>query len=336
MTVLSFILAVFIVVRHNSSFYNYSGRDAEILLKIYENFKYSVTEVAVPLFFIISGFNYFRNYDPSMALKKTKKRIKSLLIPYWFWNGIFTIFCIITSYSFISKYFIGRERFIASPVSVFCGFIYHLNCNSQFWFVFNLMLFAVINPLIYVVLKHKAWGGITLLLLYLTIFGFGLNLPIAFIYRTDSVFFYYLGAFLALNFRELVGIIKGNTKVSCIISIILIIQMLFLLLPNVNSCIRAIVILLGCFGFWAISSFFENVNCLKYINGGLNFLLYAMHGIVQPVVVKCIYLICPKMGWFSIINFVLSIFLTVLICSLIQRFTKNSIEWLYNVMSGWR
>lgn len=63
---ISFILAVFILIRHNSSFGNY---DSDCLLNAYFALKFSITEIAVPLFFIISGFNFFINFSISSYKK---------------------------------------------------------------------------------------------------------------------------------------------------------------------------------------------------------------------------------------------------------------------------
>lgn len=50
---------------------------------------HSINVVAVPVFFIISGYFFFYNtylFDKETYIKKLKKRVKTLLIPYFLWN----------------------------------------------------------------------------------------------------------------------------------------------------------------------------------------------------------------------------------------------------------
>lgn len=50
-----------------------------------------VTHIAVPTFFVISGFLFFRNmqrWDVRAYRKKLKSRFRSLLVPYLCWNAL--------------------------------------------------------------------------------------------------------------------------------------------------------------------------------------------------------------------------------------------------------
>ena len=55
---------------------------------------YGLCASAVPLFFLISGFLYFKGCESQFGLKdymaKNRKRLRTLLIPYLLWN-IFTL-----------------------------------------------------------------------------------------------------------------------------------------------------------------------------------------------------------------------------------------------------
>ena len=96
--VLSLIAIIFVVFIHA----NINIPDSTNFL--YENSAFlqyfisqGITRTAVPMFFIISGYLYFISFDGTLNtyLIKTKKRIKSLVLPYF-----------ITSFSvFIFYYF---------------------------------------------------------------------------------------------------------------------------------------------------------------------------------------------------------------------------------------
>lgn len=346
---ISFVLAVFIIIRHNSSIYNY---DSPTILTIYEGFKYSITEIAVPLFFIISGFNYFNHFSITDQKRKFGNRIKSLLVPYLVWNTVFCVFCIITSSDFFSQFFIGRTKFVVTPLNVIWGCIFHMECNSQFWFVFTLMVCVLINPLIYYVIRNKYTGGAFLIVLYVGIMFFGFKLPSYYFYRTDAFLYYYLGAFLGLHFNN--RFIKNSSPIEkpyedsalkklisskafyILTGAIAMCFSILLLIPNLHASIRVFIILICSYGFWRFSYICRFILFKWLPQGGTTFLMYAAHGIIQPVTVKLLYFLFPKYNWFSAINFVLAITITVLLCMAIRWVTKRYLPIVDKIITGWR
>ncbi len=79
--------------------------------------------VAVPLFFFMSGYLFYYkvdNFDNSVYLYKLKKRFKSLLIPYLFWNTSFLVIYYICSHvPMISTFFVGMEYNLDTILSSF-------------------------------------------------------------------------------------------------------------------------------------------------------------------------------------------------------------------------
>lgn len=55
---------------------------------------------SVPMFFIISGYLFFRNgvFDTSIYIAKLRSRVNTLLIPYLLWNLIGFIYFVIKHY----------------------------------------------------------------------------------------------------------------------------------------------------------------------------------------------------------------------------------------------
>lgn len=296
-------------------------------------FQDSVTEIAVPMFFIVSGFNYFREYNPIKGRQKWKNRVKSLLVPYLFWNCVYCAFNIVISFPPISNYFIGRTRFDITLYNVIISCIYHWKCNGQFWFVFNLLIFSIINPAVYYGIKKKVLGTFALCIAFVFIFALHFELPIQFIYRTDSIFYYYIGAFLGLHYSTLFMREQKKLVNSIVIGGGLVATSLFLLFTD--NCLRAPIILLASYGLWNISSTWANGR-IPFPKGGTTFLIYAAHGIIQPVLVKSMYLLLPKLDIFSIVNFVLSLAMTFIICVLIRSITRNYMPVVDVIITGWR
>lgn len=159
-TILGYILSVFVFWIHVSTFSNYS-LDASILatvcLGIETLTKKIVSPVAVPLFFIISGATFYRDYSSQKYLEKIQSRVKSLVIPYISWNVLYTLFAVAVSYSPISRLFVGREKITLSAKEILLSvFLYR---QGPLWFVFDLICFTVAAPVIYYVIKNKYRGG---------------------------------------------------------------------------------------------------------------------------------------------------------------------------------
>ena len=89
-TILYYFLAVFVFLRHISCFSNYSFNESGLSLIVQNitSISNAFTLIAVPLFFMMSGMLFFRNYEQRVFVKKLYKRKKSLLYPYLILNVI--------------------------------------------------------------------------------------------------------------------------------------------------------------------------------------------------------------------------------------------------------
>ncbi len=84
---ISYILAVLVLLLHSSTPANYP--DMPIWAANFFLFIQNVhTKIAVPLFFIISGALYYRDYDHSKYFDKIRRRFFSLIVPFLLWNII--------------------------------------------------------------------------------------------------------------------------------------------------------------------------------------------------------------------------------------------------------
>lgn len=107
------------------------------------------------------------------------------------WNVIWMIFRIVTSYTFISNYFIGREKFEITPLSILQSLVHH-ECNGHFWFVFDLIVFVVCSPVIDFLTRtrNRVICSISVLML-LSVMGYGL--PASIFHTNTSIVYYLIG-----------------------------------------------------------------------------------------------------------------------------------------------
>ena len=125
-----------------------------------------IGDMAVPLFFFISGFLLFYNvkeYDFQMYSSKLRKRVHSLLFPYLLWNVLFMVFIITIYYIYPS---------LMHSMGDYCRgfntlvFLKSLTCSpvlSPMWFIRDLIVFNILSlPVFYLI---KRFGIIPILIL---------------------------------------------------------------------------------------------------------------------------------------------------------------------------
>lgn len=119
-----------------------------------------LTEVCVPLFFVISGYLFFRNTPEKPDVKwfwgKISSRFFTLVIPYLIANVI----------AWGCYYFAMKE--VPSMVSGFFGdnwkdplFVFWKGpVNLSLWFIRELIVVVIFSPLIYLLVRYSSWFGV--------------------------------------------------------------------------------------------------------------------------------------------------------------------------------
>lgn len=183
-----------------------------------ELFSYILAAVAVPLFFMFSGYLFFykiENFTASVYVKKVRKRIKTLLIPYMFWNSMF-ILCLLlgrwldpetqfgVGYSFIDwlkPFWNFNERSGGATTG-------DLPISVQFWYIRDLMVMVLLSPAIYWLTKRLRYG-LVLLLGFLWLTGYwsyhvtGLSIV--------ALLFFSLGAYFSIHGKSFVESLRFHT-----------------------------------------------------------------------------------------------------------------------------
>lgn len=159
-----------------------------------------IGDTIVPLFFIISGFLFYRNIDVfgkplERICRKWETRLRSLIGPFFFWNLVGTIF-----YMLVPRIPIVGNMISAGAVSInlqnLVKGIFHYEYYFPLWYLFYLIILVFLAPIFSFLLKRK---NISILLLVLTGIGYILDIKLP-VLSCSSVFFYYSGAYFAVYF----------------------------------------------------------------------------------------------------------------------------------------
>ena len=335
--IVSFCLSIMVFFIHISSLAQYSHIEGnmtgfiEFLKKAVHN---CFTQYAVPIYFIISGALFFRDYEDKKYFSKIKKRIHTLLIPYLIWNVVWMLFDIVTSYSFLNQFFIAREKFVLSVPSVLES-IFHHKCNGAFWFVFNLMVFVVFSPVIDKLIRNR-YVGIAATAAVAVLCLFKIGLPESVFFSDTSIVYYLIGAIIGRHYFD--GFCKKSSRITQILSAgFLLLAAVPLYFSNrIGNAAFLMFILIPCaWAFWnAADLFVYQLPAFPIFKN--SFAVYAMHINVSAVFAKLIYLFLPKRQWMALPNLILTLVLTLsfirLFCYVMEKFSPK----LYKVITGGR
>ena len=333
---ISFLLSIFIFFIH-SQFAEGNMGDGLIYAingKVSYFFSESITRFAVPMFFMLSGISFFKNYSNQKYLTKIKARIFTLVIPYLLWNTIWMLWEIFTSYSFLARFSTGQP-YPLNPISILKG-IFFYNCNVPFWFVFNLIIFSFAAPIIFLIIKNIYVGIISVIILTV-ISLFGMHLPTDLFYYPLAIVFYLIGAIIGYHFFDFAS--KKSSRPLQIGSLIFL--TVYILAKNIapqkihinNFLTQAVVYTLAAFALWnVVDMFIEQLKPRAIYRR--SFAIYAMHLPVAIVFLKIFDFCLPQSQWLKIPKFIIMIILTLVVINLVCAFLERFAPKIYAVLMG--
>lgn len=332
---LSFIAAIFIVAIHNSATGQYTGSPDLFtnLTWFYRNITaYTLGAVAVPLFFFISGITMFRNYQPKMYFQKLRSRAKTLLTPYLIWNTIGLMVAILCFITPLSSLISGRESFSFSFENIFQG-IFLYKYNFQFWFLYDLIIYVLLTPIIYLLVSHKTIGFFTCLITLALPMFFDHFLGVDLHFTT----FYFIGCFIGKHYLSLFAqpITKNLTFISGFtFIIILVLKMLNIYgLIELPTIISQILLLGSLLSLWFASD--PLVTKLKPHKFTTEFFpLYTLHTYFIAIIVKLFYFLGSANSFVLLFNEIFSTIVTVIVVTAIAYSWHQKLPKSYKIMFG--
>ena len=161
--------------------------------------------LAVPGFFMCSGYLFYRNLTWKKIPEKLKRRVVSLVIPFFIWNFLYYILHLTAR----KIPYLGQLFDTAVPFSLpeFINAVFFYKYNPVFWFMLYLILFSFLSPIIYGILKQK-WIGLMVIFAVL-ILNFSAMLTPYLPIKVNDVFswgiYYLIGSYLGIHWKEAVS-----------------------------------------------------------------------------------------------------------------------------------
>lgn len=294
----------------------------------------TMAQIAVPGFFLISSYLFFRGFTIERLWKKWNSRIRSVLVPYIVWNFLYYLGYVIGSRIPILSNIIGKGR-VTFSVSKAVEAVLHYTYNYVFWYLNQLILLIVLAPLIYVVMKPVRMGFLFLAGILVAIY-LGASLPYL---NLDALLYYSVGAMGAIHgqsIAERAWDLRGMAA-----GFLLLIIACFIKKCDFPGDIRGeIAASTVCFrllfpiGLWFLISekwLFEARDWMKQ-----NFFLYAIHFAIVRLINKTGAFLLPNIPTLPIGLFLFMPVLCVFLSYWISRILRRFLPRIWVLLNGGR
>ena len=343
-TYLHFIMSVLVILIHSIN--------NETKFERFFSVENGIGQFAVPLFFVISGFLFFRNIKSTNdAIEKLKRRVYTLLIPYLLWNLIY----------YAIHLFLKPGSGISINELLEAAFTYKY--NPAFWFMYQLILLSIISPVLYYLL-NMCWKNpmrrittfataIVVIVLAELIVAFGIDIP----YINEDAFVYYVCGYLLsglYNSNKIALISKKNVLIYLLILVLSFIfnryiYHLLTLNPKYYNPFISTIVLVRLFGAMFLFYFFDLLFSYENVPGFMSqtFFLYAIHYmIVKAINIFTKFLMYKFVPVGIVVNgidlytiiectvFVLSPIICVIINCYLSKFLMKRFSRQYNILVG--
>ncbi len=301
---------------------------------------FGIAKVAVPIFFIISGFLFFNNFSMKTYKQKVLKRYYTLFIPYIFWSFLAVfIYFILQSIPGTHNFF--KNTLIVNYTLPQLTDITWVNPrNIPLWFLRDLMFLIVLSPIIfYFVRNHTKLYFI--LIIFLWFFIEQQPAPFSY-YKVEPVFFFSLGAYISLINKNLLSIKinnKGLVWLFMFYFVLLFTKTALITLHTSNSEIMILwlhkfSILFGIIIFWFLLDRYLTENRYLMFLSKFTFLYFVFHEPALMILQKGLYAILGKTIFVSINLYIFLPIFMIFFLTILGIVMKKYMPKTINILTG--
>lgn len=340
----SFLLMIMVVFLHS---YNLDIKQNKPILFfekdlnwIIQNFiSFGLTRIAVPLFFIISGylFVYDKKTDLPAFVVKLKKRISTLLIPYLFWTLIGLLFYFILQSIPQIEPFFTKKLIRNYNWRELLSAIINEPIPYQLWFLKDLIVMVFISPLLVFLVKKLNF----FFLLVIFLFWF-LNQD-SIILTSEALLFFSIGIYLSVFKPDLIEFKTGKASFFLFLWIVLLILKTFFALVIgvgfLDVILLKVSILVGIIAFWFnLDNYIKKIVNYKIFISGIefSFFLYLFHEPLLTIIKKALFAVLSQNTYNSLIVYFIAPIITILLSIFVGRILKSKLKRIYLFSTGGR
>lgn len=172
-----------------------------------KTFSTEISTAAVPGFFMISAYLFFRNFTWNKLPEKWRSRFFSVAVPYLAWNLLYYIGYVLAARIPAVQRVVGKEPLPFNMEGILEA-IFHYRYAPIFWYLYQLIILILLSPVIYVFVKRRILGLIYLAALTAAVhFHLDTQHP-----NTDALLYYSFAAWMALHGRHVMEAGYGKRR----------------------------------------------------------------------------------------------------------------------------
>lgn len=295
-------------------------------------------QTAVPGFFMVSSYLFYRGFTWEKLIPKWRSRVKSLLIPYLVWNLLYYIGYVVATRLPAIVHVIGKPP-VPFNLEQIATAVIRYAYNPVFWYLYQLILLIALAPVIYVLCKNTWAGGIFLLTVMLALLH-NRDFPVL---NIDAFFYTCVAAYVSLH-RDGWGRAAEQSRPAgrawlLLLSLALLFGIVvFLDQPGrllygtaLSTVLRR---LWGVCAVWAMSGYVKFPRPREWIKH--NFFLYAVHFAWVRLFNKVGALILPAHPASALSMFILMPVFMVILSHWIRNVLSGVAPGVFKVLSGGR
>lgn len=304
--------------------------------------------IAVPLFFFISGFLFFKEgfFDFALYRKKLKSRFYTVLIPYLLWNIIYFVIIgimqlikpdtLLILHKYIADFRWQDYLWIFWDISQITGLVDDQRAClvGAFWFLQCLFFLFLVSPIIYYLVKYlRHFVLIIISFLYFT--DYISEMPGI---QCNAIVYYMLGAYCSMIRVDFIAIFKRIPVQAYIVLMIGAILVSYWL--NENDTVYNITDLFIQVAVFAITAYMIENHRWKenrYLVSSV-FFVFAVHRLFSAALMTVSVYVIPSIGnaVFLYLYYILMVLLTVLASLAVYQISKSYLPRTTNMLNGGR
>lgn len=338
--IISFGLIVFVVFLHSYNL-DVKIKGTQVIIQksyvwVLQNLiSYGFTRVAVPLFFLISGYLFFFNHDGTKATfyQKIYKRFQTLFIPFIFWSLFGILFYFILQsipqlQSLFNKSLIKDYTFFDWINTVFVQPIPY-----QLWFIRDLIILVCVSPLIFYLIK---WFWQIPLIVAFVLWGYDFDV---YSNSIEAFLFFYIGSMIGLKYSDRI-LIKKKYSINSIFFLWFSVVVLKVYLQYIDYSnwvvylLFKLSILVGIFFVWYSYDKYEE-KLKTILNYTLyTFFIYASHEPILTIYKKLLFFVLGKEDIAFFITYIFAPLFTIITALVVGHILKSFVPTFYKTITG--
>lgn len=174
----------------------------------------TVIRIAVPMFFIFSGYWFFRqpeDFTMEVYRGKLAKRIRSLLVPYMFWNffawAMGLVMLVLHGHAdWLSISLFRPDGLLDLFIGMGSGY-QGMPKAFQLWFLRDLMVMCLLAPVLFFLLKGQCWWVLPVFAV-LYVMPWNADWPLLLMRFPSALLFFSIGAWFGIRKLDMVEAVR--------------------------------------------------------------------------------------------------------------------------------